>query len=175
MAKEKQPLTQTQQLKKCKRISRGFFAGELGSVATPFITIGIINHEKYFVEQDGVKMSIGAALAAAVMGFAIWLVSKKKISHSYAVLMVGWAALTAIFFLIGKAINDIAYIMLFGFIGICGAFGLDLASAKYERKAEEIQRGIQAGKEERIKNAYLKETEESEKKKTIRIKVRKDE
>ena len=171
---EKKQLTTTQQLKKYKRISRGFFAGEFGSVAAPFVSIGIVNFDKYFVQQDGVKMSVAGVMAAAVMGFAIWLASKKKIGNSYIVLLVGWAAMTAIFFLMGQAINDIAYIMLFGLIGICGAFGLDIASAKYEKKAELLEKGIQLAKEEQVKNAYMKESEEASKK-TIKVKIKKDE
>lgn len=119
-------------------------------------------------------MSIGCVLAAAVMGLAVWLTAKKKFTNSYITLLVGWGAVTAIFFLIGQAVNDISYIMLFGLIGLLGAAGLDVASAKYEKKADQIQKGIDAAEEEMVKNAYIEETKETEEKKKIKVKVRKD-
>lgn len=169
-----QPKTPTQLKKKYKTISNWCFAGQFASVIAPFVVIGIVNFNDYFVEYDGVKMSIGCVLAAAVMGLAVWLTSKKKFTNSYITLIVGWGAITAIFFLIGQAINDISYIMLFGLIGILGAGGLDVVSAKYEKKAEQIQKGIDAAEEEIVKDAYIQEKREKEQKRTIKVKVRKD-
>lgn len=169
MAKEKKPLTPTQQKKKYKRISRACFAGQFVSVAAPFVTIGIVNFNKYFVEYNGTKMSIAAIMSAAIMGLAVWLVSKKKFNNSYIALIIGWAVVDAIFFLLGAIINDIAYIMLFGLIGLLGAAGLDVASAKADTKAQEIQKGIDAAKEQITKEAYIEEVKESEEKKKIKI------
>ena len=120
-------------------------------------------------------MSVAAVMAAAVMGLAVWLTSKKKFTNTYISLIVGWAAVTAIFFLMGQIINDIAYIMLFGLIGLLGAEGLDIVSAKYEKKAEQIQKGIDAAEEEMIKDAYIQETKEKEEKKTVKVKIKKEE
>lgn len=173
MAREKKTKTPTQKKKTYKRISRACFVGQFGSVAAPFVTIGIVNYNDYFVEYDGTKMSIAAVMSAAIMGLAIWLISKKKFTNSYVSLIIGWAVVTAIFFLLGKIINDIAYIMLFGLIGLLGASGLDLASAKANTKADEIQKGIDAAKEQLTKEAYIEELKEKEKKK-IKVKVRKD-
>lgn len=173
--KEKQAKTPSQLKKKYKRISTACFLGQFGSVAAPFITIGIVNFNKYFVEYDGTKMSIAAVMAAVLMGLAVWLTAKKKFTNSYITLIVGWAAVTGIFFLLGNLITDMAYIMLFGLIGILGAQGLDIASAKADAKAEEIQKGIDAAKEEMTKNAYIEETQNKEKeKRKVKVKVRKD-
>ena len=57
------------------------FVGEFVSVASPFVAIGIANYDKYFVQYDGTKMSIAFFMAMAVMGMAIFLISKKK--HEY--------------------------------------------------------------------------------------------
>lgn len=174
MAKEKKELTPTQQKKKYKRISNACFLGQFASVAAPFITIGIVNFNEYFVEYDGVKMSIASVIAAVIMGLAIWLVSKKKLDNSYIVLIIGWAAITGIFYLIGEVINDIKYIMSFGLIGLVGALVLDKGAEKAEDKAEEIQRGIDAAKEQMTKEAYIDEVKQAEEKKKIKVKVRKD-
>lgn len=119
-------------------------------------------------------MSAACIMAAAVMGIAVWLTAKKKFTNSYITLIVGWAAVDAIFFLLGQAINDIAYIMLFGLIGLLGAAGLDVASAKADAKAQEIQKGIDSAKEQMTREAYIEETQEVEQKKKIKVKVRKD-
>lgn len=175
MAKEKKPLTPTQQKKKYKAISRACFMGQFASVAAPFITIGIVNFNDYFVEYDGTKMSIACILAATIMGLAVWLVSKRKFTNTYIALIIGWAVVDGIFFLMGQIINDISYIMLFGLIGLLGACGLDVASAKANAKADQIQKGIDSAKEQMTREAYLDEVKEKEEKKTIKIKVRKDE
>lgn len=174
MAKEKKPLTPTQQKKKYKTISLACFLGQFASVAAPFIVIGIVNFNEYFVEYDGVKMSIASIIAATIMGLAIWLVSKKKLENSYIVLIVGWAAVTGIFFLIGKIIEDIKYIMAFGLIGLVGALVLDKGAEKAEDKADQIQKGIDAAKEQMTKDAYIDEINQEKEKKTIKIKRRKD-
>lgn len=168
--KEKTP---TQLKKSYKRISRACFLGQFASVASPFITIGIVNYEKYFVEYNGTKMSIAAVLAACIMGLAVWLTSKKKFTNNYVTLIVGWASVTGIFFLLGQVINDIAYIMLFGLIGLIGAQGLDIVSAKADAKAEEIQKGIDAAKEQMTKEAYIAEEQAKLNDKKIKIKVKK--
>lgn len=173
MAKEKKQKTPTQLKKKYKRISRACFVGQFASVAAPFVTIGIVNFDKYFVEYNGTKMSIAAIMSACVMGLAIWLTSKKKFNNSYISLIVGWAVVTCIFFLLGQIINDIAYIMLFGLIGLLGAAGLDVGSAKADAKANEIQKGIDSAKEEMTKEAYINEVKENEEKKIVKIKVKK--
>ena len=171
MAEEKKPKTPTQKKKTYKRISRACFVGQFLSVAAPFVTIGIVNYDKYFVEYNGTKMSIAAIMSAAVMGLAIWLVAKKKFTNSYVTLLIGWVVIDANFFLLGQIINDIAYIMLFGFIGLLGAFGLDIASAKLDEAANKIQKGIDSAEEQLTREAYIEEKQESEKKK-IKVKVK---
>lgn len=110
-------------------------------------------------------MSISAVLAAILMGLAVWLVAKKKLAANYVTIIIGWAMVTLIFFLLGEIINDIAYIMLFGLIGILGAQGLDIASAKLNEKADAIQKGIDKAEEELISEEYKAEKEEKEEKK----------
>ena len=171
--KEKTPLTPTQRKNKYKRISRFCFLGEFLSVMSPFIIIGFVNYDKYFVQYSGTKMSIAAMLSAIIMGIAIWLVSSKKFNNSFIALMIGWAVIDAIFFLLGEIISDIAVIMLFGFIGILGAFGLDIASQKFKVKAATIDDAIKTAEKENLVDEYKEELNDKEEKKTYKAKVKK--
>ena len=103
------------------------------------------------------------------MGIAVWLVSKKKFENSFITLIVGWLAMTIIFFLLGKIITDISWIMLYGLIGILGAYGLDIGSAKAKERAEKIKQGMELANQEEIKEEYRAEKEE----KKVRVRVRK--
>lgn len=165
MAKEKKAKTPTQQVKQYKRIGRACFIGEFVSAATPFITIGLINYNKYFVQFNGTKLSIAAVMAFAVMGLAIWLVSKKKFSNSFITLLIGWACGVAILFLVDEIIYDLKFIMLFGLIGLVGTAVLDKFSANANAKAERKQKAIDEGELQMDKDAYIQEKQEREEKK----------
>lgn len=164
MSKQKTP---TQKKRQYKAISRLCFAGEFVSVLTPFVTIAIANYEQYFIEYDGTKMSIVAVLSLSLMGLATWLVAKKKFENSFVTLIIGWAAVDLIFYLLGTIINDIATIMFWGLFGLLGAYGLNIASVKTNEKAEEVQKGIDRAKEEMTAEAYKEEV------KKVKLKIRK--
>ena len=167
---EKKKRTPTQLRKFYKRIQYGCFAGEFLSVFTPFAIIGIVNYQEYFIEYDGTKMSIACILAMALMGLATWLVASKKFTNSFITLIIGWATVTFIFFMLGQIINDIAIIMLYGLIGILGAYGLDIGSQTAKKKAEKVQEAIDQATKENLVDAYKTETKEQESKK-VKIKI----
>lgn len=172
MAKEKKNRTPTEQKRYYKRLQWGLFAGEYVSLIAPFLTIGIVNFQEYFIEYDGVKMSLAAVISFAVMGLAVWLVSKEKFENSFIAFIVGWAIVDGIFWLMGTVINDIAKIMLFGLIGLLGAYGLDIGSKRMKKKANKIQEGIDQAKKESIAKQYHEEVEQKETKK-IKVKIKK--
>jgi len=124
--------------KKYRAIQYSCFVGEFLSVAAPFITIAIVNYNKYFVEYNGTKTSISFLMAMAVMGFAIWGISKKKLQNSFVSLIIIWATMAFIFTMLGQLITDLATIMWFGLIGIAGACGLDIASNKAKKAKDKI-------------------------------------
>ena len=126
------------QKNKYAAIEYGCFVGEFVSVATPFVAIGIANYDKYFVQYDGTKMSIAFFMAMAVMGMAIFLISKKKLENSYITLLIGWAVMAFVFQMLGQMILDLATIMWFGLIGLAGAYILELGSKKAKQKKEQI-------------------------------------
>ena len=163
MAKKKK--TPTQQKKSLKRWSNVCFGGEFLSIAAPFIGIGIANYEKYFIQYDGTKISIGFAMAMAVMGLAIWLVGKKEITNSMITLVLGWGLVTGILFLVEELLSDLCYIMLFGWLGLCGALGLDIGKKKLAIKSDKIQKAIEKAEEEDVVEAYHEEKKAKEQKK----------
>ena len=113
-------------------------------------------------------------MAAFVMGITVFTIVSKKIQNSYGPLIIKIAIFTAALFLIDKIVYDLKYIMLFTLIGLFGALALEKTSEKLEAKADKIQKSIDAGDEERIKNEYLKEIQEREEKRTIKIKKKKE-
>lgn len=167
MAKKQK--TPTEQKKSYKRWSRVCFFSEFVSVAAPFIAIGIANYETYFIQYDGTKISIGFAMAMAIMGLAIWLVSKKEITNSMITLVLGWAVVTGILFLIKELLNDLCYIMLFGLLGLCGALGLDIGKKKLYAKSEKIEKAIEIAEQETTVEAYKQEQKEKAEKKGIKF------
>lgn len=148
------------------------FGGEFLSTLAPFVIMGIVKYDEYFVQYNGTKMTLASVLAAALMGIALWLVSTKKFTNSFVTLIIGWATITFIFFLMGKIIDDISWIMLFGLIGILGAYGLDFASQKAKERVEEIDDVIEtAEKEQRV--AQYKEEQAVENSKKVKVKIKK--
>jgi len=159
--------TPTQLKNKYTALQYSLFGGEFLAVVTPFVAYGIANYDEYFVEYNGTKMSIAFFLALAIMGLAIFLISKKKLEGTYATLIIGWATMTFIFYLMGQMINDIATIMFFGLIGILTASGLEFGSQKMKAKKEEIIKAMNRANEEDLAEAYKIE------KRSVKVKVKK--
>lgn len=164
MAKQKNK-TPTQEKKSYDGLSKLCFFGEFVSVLSPYFAIGIANYDKYFMQYNGTKISIGFALAMIVMGVATGLVSKKNFQNSFVTILVGWALVTGILFLIKEILTDLCYIMLFGWAGIAGAYGLDIGKQKFKEKADFTQDGINQARKKQIADAYEKEIEAKQQKK----------
>lgn len=170
MAKNKNSIVKKKN--KYRTIEWSCFIGEFVSAATPFVTIAIVNYDKYFVEYDGVKMSISFFMALAVMGMAIFLIAKKKFENSYVTLLLGWAVVAFIFTMIGELIVDLANIMWFGLIGLLGSYGLEISSKKARQKKKEIMDIINQAEKENAVEKYKEEQAEINEKK-VKIKVKK--
>jgi len=155
------------QKNKYMAIEYGCFAGEFVAVAAPFVAIGIANYDKYFIQYDGTKMSIAFFMAMAVMGMAIFLISKKKLENSYVTLLIGWAVMAFVFQMLGQMILDLATIMWFGLIGLGAAYGLELGSKAAKKKKESIKEAMKQADKEDLVEQYKEE------KKTVKVKVKK--
>lgn len=159
---EKKPLTATQKKNKYRALQYVTFGSEFLSIITPFIAMGIVNHEEWFYQEDGWKIGLGGSLALALMGIAVFLVTKKKeenskITNGYISLIVGWFAVAFIFMLLADIMSQMSMIMLFGGIGLCGAFGLDIASKDFKAKADSYKEVIKKAKQNVIQQEVEKD------------------
>ncbi len=155
MAKER---TVKQEQKYHKRWSLACFIAEFPVVFAPFITIGIVNYDKYFIQYDGTKVSVSFILAMAVLGIAVYCVSKKKLENSMITLLIAWTIVAFIFTILGELITDIAMIMWFGLIGLAGAFGLDKVSKAELAKSEKCKNAINKAEEDIMVEKHKKES-----------------
>ena len=153
MAKEQ---TATQKKNKYRALQYTTFVGEFVSIFTPFIIMGAVNAEEWFYNENGWKVGLGGTLALALMGIAVFLVGKKKedekITSGYIALIVGWFAVAFIFMLLASIMEQITTIMMFGGLGIMGAFGLDMTSKNFKAKADAYKKAL-----ENVKNDMLEE------------------
>ena len=143
--------------------------GEIISALTPFIILGAVNADKWFKSSEGWKVGLGGTLALALMGIAIFLVTQKKekeskVTDGWITLIVGWFMVAFIFVLLANIMDQIATIMLFGGIGLCGAFGFDLTSKSFQAKADLYKETINESKKDKLKEQIKQEIEEEKKK-----------
>lgn len=173
----KKELTAKQKQTKYRALQYTTFAGEFVSILTPFIIMGAVNAKDWFYQEDGWKVGFGGTLALALMGIAIFAITKKKekdneagekIPYGYIALLLGWFATAFIFMMLASIMEQITTIMLFGGFGLLGAFGLEMTSQNFKNKADMYKAAIQ-----KVDNELLEE-EIKEEKKTIKIKVKKE-
>lgn len=165
---EKKQKTLTQQKNKYRALQYTTFIGEFISIMTPFIVLGCVNAEEWFYSEGGWKVGLGGTLALALLGIAVFLVTKQKedtnnkITGGYVTLIVGWFAVTFIFILLADIMDQISTIMIFGGLGLLGAFGLDMTSKSFKAKADKYKATIEKGKEKMLEEQFIKENKESE-------------
>lgn len=167
--KEKKPLTTKQQQTKHRALQYTAIGGMFGSILTPFIILGAINFEDWFKSDGGWKIGLGATLGMAVVGIAIFLVTKKKekeskVTDGWITFIVCWFAVAFIAKLFESIYSQIFEIMMWTGLGICGAFGLDLVSKDQKRKADAYKTARAKVQEESIEEKAKKEVEEELKK-----------
>ena len=152
----KKQLTAKQKQTKYRALQYTTFACEFLSILTPFIVMGCANAQEWFYNEEGWKVGLGGTLALALLGIAVFLVTKKKedekITGGYITLIVGWFAVAFIFMLLADIMSQITTIMMFGGLGLLGAFGLDLTSKNFKAKADAYKETIQKAKQDVIKD-----------------------
>lgn len=162
----KKQLTAKQKQTKYRALQYSTFVGEFVSIILPFVIMGAVNYEEWFVGESGWKVGLGGTLALALLGIAVLLITRKKedtsITSGYITLVVGWFAVAFLFVLLADIIEQMAMIMFFGGIGILGAFGLDMTSKNFKAKADLYKETIQKGKEDVLKEQVKQELNKSE-------------
>lgn len=154
-------LTAKQKQTKYRALQYTTFVGEFVSILTPFIIMGAINAEEWFYQEDGWKVGLGGTLALALMGIAVFMITKKKenekTTDGYIALIVGWFAVAFVFMMLASIMEQITTIMFFGGLGLLGAFGLDMTSKNFKVKADLYQETIQKAKQDVLKNKVEEE------------------
>ena len=162
----KKQLTAKQKQTKYRALQYTTFFSEFLAIFTPFIVMGCVNAQEWFYNEEGWKVGLGGTLALALMGIAVFLVTKKKeddkITGGYITLIVGWFAVAFIFMLLADIMSQITTIMMFGGIGLLTAFGLDIASKDFKLKADKYKETIQKAKQEVLKEEVENELKGSE-------------
>ena len=157
----KKQLSAKQQQTKYRALQYSTFIGEFVSILMPFIIMGAINYEDWFVSENGWKVGLGGTLALALLGIAVLLVTKKKedtsITSGYITLIIGWFAVAFVFMLLASIMEQITTIMFFGGIGILGAFGLDMTSKNFKVKADKYKESIEKAKSKVIEDSVEQE------------------
>lgn len=169
-------LTVAQKQKTYRTLQYTCVGGEFISALTPFIILGAVHGEEWFKSEDGWKIGLGGALALALMGIAIFLVTMKKeketkVTNGWITLLVGWFAVAFIFVLLANIMDQIATIMFIGGIGLACAFGLDLTSKAFKKKADLYKEVIGDTTKEKLKEEIQKEYQEEQEKKKVKVKV----
>lgn len=170
--KEKQEKTVKQQIKTYRIRQYSLFGGEFLTALAPYITIGAINFNDYFYQENGWKVGIGFTLSLAVMGFVVFAMSKGKLKdYGYRGSLVSIAIclfiVGVIAWLFASILNDLAMICFFGAVGVVGSFGLDIVSADQKKKADELQKAY---------DEYTKDTtKEQIKKESLKKRIEKEE
>lgn len=159
MAKKK--LTATQKKNRYRALQYTTFVSEFISIMTPYVVMGAVNYEEWFAQSEGWKVGLGGSLAMALLGLATLLVTKKKednkITSGYVTLIVGWFAVAFVFVLLTSIMDQIATIMLFGGLGLLGAFGLDLVSKNMKAKADMYKQALSKIKNDTIEKQIARE------------------
>ena len=106
----KKQLSATQKRNRYKVISKASFVGEFVSVGTPYIVMGAINYDEWFRGTEGWKVGVGGAIALALMGLAVFIITKKKEDNDsktggYITLLLGWLATAFVFLLLANIMH----------------------------------------------------------------------
>ena len=140
MAKEKKQLTFKQKAKKERRIANLLFASEFISIPTPFVIMGIVNHEEWFATNESSwQIGIGGGIAIALMSFIAVLVALKKenkeITGGYLAIIFGYYMLGFIAWCLESIMHQIKEIIFITGTGLIGAMVLDTQSKRYKKKS----------------------------------------
>lgn len=163
---EKKPLTTKQKQYRYRSLQYAAVGGEFASIITPFIIIGAVNFDEWFIDNpEGYKVGIGATLALAVMGIAVALITMKKekeskLTEGWITLLVFWFAIAFIFKLMSSIYAEIFSLMMWCGLGLAAAFGLDIVSKNLKAKADAYKEARADANKETIKEQAKREVEE---------------
>ncbi len=167
---EKKQLTPSQRKRRFVIGSYGMLAGEIAAFLAPFITVALVNYDKYFVQYEGTKTSIGFIVAMGVMGFTIWGIAENKFKNTFALLLIKYVLFAFSFTMLVQLMNDIAYIMWFGLIGLLASFGIDAGRKQLKKKIKNFDEAKKISDQQDLVEEY-----KEEKRIKVKVKVKKHE
>ena len=146
--KEKKPLTIKQRYKKYRVAQYGLVGGEYVSTLMPYGIMAIVNREEWFVmNPEPWKIGLGGSIGMVLMALAMFLITKKrdneKLTNGMIALVIGWYAITFVFFLLAQINMEIYKIMAYGGFGLIAALGLDIGSKNFEKKAKALKTAME--------------------------------
>ena len=141
---EKKELTIKQRYRRYKAYQYGLIGGEYVATLTPYAIMAGVNHEEWFVlNPEPWKVGLGGAIGMVLLALAMFLITKKrdneKLTNGMVALVIGWYAVTFVFFLLAQINMEIYKIMGYGGIGLLAALGLDIGSKNFEKKANNLK------------------------------------
>lgn len=167
---EKKNLTIKQKYKRYKTYQYALVGGEYVSTLLPYGIMAIVNREEWFVlNPEPWKVGLGGSIGMVLMALAMFLITKKKdnakLTDGMIALVIGWYAITFVFFLLAQINMEIYKIMAYGGLGLLGALGLDVGSKYFDKKATELKTAMEKAKTNLDTEQATKEIIEQEKKK----------
>lgn len=156
-----------------RRLQYASKAGQYVAVATPFVVMGGINFNEWFMIEDGWKIGLGGTLALGLMSIAVTLVSKNKEKTStistYITMILTWIAVAFILTLLSQIIQEVANLMFISASGLAGALGLEISRTKCQEKADRCKRNLEKASDDLDVEQAKEEIQEENAKKTVRF------
>ena len=115
----KKQLTIKQQRNRYRWASRGLTAGEYVSALIPYGIMAIVNRDEWFVYNPNAwQVGLGGAIGLCLVALSMFLLTKKKdnekLTNGMVALLIGWYAVTFVFFLLAQINTEIYKIMAYG-------------------------------------------------------------
>ena len=129
------------------------------------------------MNPDSWKVGLGGAIGMTLLALAMFLITKKKentkLTDGMIALVIGWYAITFVFFLLAQINMEIYKIMAYGGFGLLGALGLEIGSKNFDRKATDLKKAMTNAQENLNTEQATKEIleQESKKKKIKKVAV----
>lgn len=172
---EKKQLTIKQQKRRYRVFQYSLLGGEYVATLLPYGIMAIVNREEWFVfNPEPWKVGLGGAIGMVLLALAMFLITKKKdtekLTNGMIALVLGWYAVTFVFFLLAQVNMEIYKIMAYGGFGLIGALGLDIGSKYFRNKANDLDKALKNAetnlKTEQATNEIL---EQKQKKKKVAV------
>ena len=149
---EKKELTIKQQYRRYKGYKYALIGGEYVATLLPYGIMAIVNREEWFVlNPEPWKVGLGGAIGMVLMALAMFLITKKKdnakLTDGMIALVIGWYAITFVFFLLAQINMEIYKIMGYGGLGLMAAVGLDVGSKYFDKKANDLDISMKKAEE----------------------------